>query len=112
MEGCGYRDLHAYFEQLGVQVVGVSFDSPAALRQWSDRQGFPYELWSDTSKDLALYYGAIGSRAEATPRRVTRILNARGERILEYDGVRAATHPRQVLQDCNHLFGPLPAPPP
>lgn len=85
--------------------MGVSFDTPAKNQAWAEDEGFAFELWSDDDKDLALAYGAVASRASAFPARLTRILDAEGVLLVEYDEVAVGTHPAQVLEDCELLFG-------
>ena len=85
--------------------MGVSFDAPATNAAWKESQGFQFELWSDTNRELGLYYGAATSATQGWAARVTRILDAEGTLVLEYDTVNVATHPQQVLEDCQALFG-------
>lgn len=64
-------------------------------------------MWTDTSKELALYYGAVKARGVPFPSRITKVLNAQGELVLEYvDAISVGTHPQDVLDDCTKLFGP------
>jgi len=88
-----------------VVIVGVSFDSPEANAAFKSAQGFEFELWSDTDKTLALYYGAAASRTQSMAGRVTVILDAGGTLVLEYPLVNPGVHPQQVLEDCQVLFG-------
>lgn len=83
----------------------MSFDSPEVNQGWAIDEGFSYELWSDTDKTLALTYGAARNEAQFAASRVTRLLDADGVLLLEYDEVSAGTNPRQVLEDCEALFG-------
>jgi peroxiredoxin Q/BCP len=94
------------FDGLGVHIVGVSFDSPAANQTFAEQQNFEYELWSDDDKTLALYYGAASSSSASMPSRVTMLLDAEGTLILEYRSVSPASHPGHVLEDCREIFGP------
>lgn len=73
---------------------------------WAEEEGFAFELWTDEDKTLALTYGSIESRTAPWPGRVTRILDAEGVLLVEYDEVAVGTHPAQVLEDCQTLFGP------
>lgn len=86
-------------------IVGVSFDAPEANATFKADNDFAYELWSDVDKDLALYYGAASSETQLYASRVTRILDAAGELVLEYNVVNAAAHPQEALEDCQVLFG-------
>ena len=105
MEGCGYRDLQAEFDALGVHIVGVSFDSPSKNAAWAAEEGFAFELWSDDDKTLALTYGAARNASQSYADRVTKILDASGTLVLEYEVTSIGTHPQDVLEDCTALFG-------
>lgn len=89
---------------LGVHIVGVSFDPPAENQAWAIDEGFQFELWSDTGRELALYYGAATSPAQGAASRVTKILDANGTLVLEYTVSAVGTHPAEVLEDCRVLF--------
>jgi len=83
----------------------VSFDTPTENEDWADDEGFLFDLWSDTYRDLALYYGAATSVTQGSASRVTKILDADGDLVLEYASISVGTHPAQVLADCEILFG-------
>jgi peroxiredoxin Q/BCP len=107
VEGCGYRDLKAQFDALGVQIVGVGFNPPEAMQAWAEDEGFTYELWTDTDRTLALTYGAAKREDQSSPSRITMLLDAEGRLLLEYVGaIDTGTHPNDVLTDCEALFGP------
>jgi len=88
-----------------VQIVGIGFDEPSANQAWAATEGFDFELWSDTDKTLALYYGAAASSSTTYPSRVTKVLDADGKLVLEYQVSFIATHPQDVRDDCTLLFG-------
>ncbi len=69
-------------------------------------EGFQYELWTDDNRTLATYYGATSSLFAAAPLRVSRLIGSDGYVILEYPFVSTGTHPQEVLDDCELLFGP------
>ena len=84
----------------------MGWDEPATNQSWAEDEGFEYEVWSDDDKTLALYYGAAESSSDWFPSRVTKLLDANGTLILEYvDSVNVGTHPAQVLEDCQAIFG-------
>lgn len=68
-------------------------------------EGFQYDLWSDDSRELALYYGAATSAGQGTASRRTFLLDDDGDLLLEYPVVAVGTHPAEVLDDCLLLFG-------
>lgn len=86
-------------------IVGVGFDDPATNAGWAAEEGFTFELWTDDDKTLALTYGAATSQSSPVPSRVTRVLDADGTLLLEYQVSAIGTHPSEVLADCQVLFG-------
>lgn len=90
---------------MGVQIIGVSFNSNEDNASWAEAEGFQYELWTDDERSLAVYYGAADSVDSWFPNRLTRILDANGNMILEYNTVDVSTNPYDVLNDCGILFG-------
>lgn len=90
---------------MGVEIVGVSFDTPEENQTFAEQQGFEYELWSDDDKDMALYYGAATSQSTSMPSRITMLLDSDGTLILEYLSVSTSSHPGEALADCQIIFG-------
>jgi peroxiredoxin Q/BCP len=88
-----------------VAIVGVSFDPPSRNSAWAADEGFQFELWTDDNRDLAVAFGAASSSSAPYASRVTVILNADGEAVLEYRVTSISPHPAQVLSDCQALFG-------
>ncbi len=88
-----------------MQIVAVSFNVPADNVPWVAKEEFEFEIWSDTNKSLALYYGAVDSKAAFFPNRITKLLDASGTLILEYTSVSVDNHPHDVLLDCQAIFG-------
>jgi len=105
VEGCGYRDLQADFDALGVQIIGVSFDTPEENQEWALDEGFEFDLWSDEDRVLAMHYGAASSPTQGSASRLTRLLDENGYVLLEYSSIVVGTHPADVLEDCEALFG-------
>jgi peroxiredoxin len=68
-------------------------------------EGFQYEVWKDDGAQLSQYYGAM-SGPVGSPARITKVLDANGNLILEYPQVLVGTHPQDVLEDMQALFGP------
>lgn len=85
--------------------MGVSFDSPRRNAAWAEDEGYQFELWTDDDRALALTYGAAESRSDAFAQRITVILDSEGNQLLEYEVSSLGTHPAQVLEDCQALFG-------
>ena len=83
----------------------MGFDSPAKMQSWAQEEGFQYELWTDSERTLALHYGAASSASASFADRITVLLDAQGDLLLEYrEDIAVGTHPAQVLEDCQILF--------
>jgi len=52
-QSCRFRDLHAEFEALGVQVFGLSSQSTSEQREAAERLHLPYPLLSDAERRWA-----------------------------------------------------------
>ena len=89
-----------------MQIVGVTFGDPWYNADWVESEGFQYEIWTDTNRELAIYYGAAANADAAFPARITRLLDSNGALLLEYDSVSTSTSPYEILEDCQLLFGP------
>ncbi len=63
-------------------MLGVSFDAPERNRAFAEKFSFPFRLLSDTSRDVALAYGAARSRRDRFPARYTYVIGPDG-RIVE-----------------------------
>jgi peroxiredoxin len=84
----------------------VSFDSPEDNQAFADAEGFGYDLWTDETRALALHYGAAASASQGYASRVTVLLDDNGDLLLTYNpGGDLSTHPIDVLDDCQILFG-------
>jgi len=98
-EGRGLRDRFAEFQAREVEVVGVSFDAPAANAAFVKAEGFPFRLLSDTDHALARAVGAAASDAQPVATRISYLVgpDARVQKV--YGEVTPATHAGDVLDD-------------
>jgi peroxiredoxin len=84
----------------------VSKDSPSKNQAWAEEEGFDFELWSDDDGTLGVTYGALRHADDPFETRYTMLLDDDGDLLLEYtDNVVVGTHPGQVLDDCEIIFG-------
>ncbi len=84
----------------------MGLDEPAENLAWAEEEGFLFELWSDDDRVLGVTYGALTGERDSSVDRVTMLLDADGALILEYtESINVGTHPGQVLEDCEKLFG-------
>jgi len=85
----------------------VTFGSPGANNDWAIEENFQYEVWTDSDKTLAVHYQAADNDQAFVPDRITVLLDGDGDLLLGYfEGLAVGTHPAQVLEDCQAIWGP------
>jgi peroxiredoxin Q/BCP len=107
-EGRGLRDRFEDFRSRGVEIVGVSFDEPAANAEFVKAEGFQFRLLSDTDHVLATAVGARSSNLQLFASRVSYLVGADGKVLKVYGEVTPATHAGEVLQDLPKSKRPAP----
>lgn len=58
-QACSFRDDMTEFEDLDVEVYGVSTDSKEKLREFKDRQDLNFDLLSDESREVSEKMGVL-----------------------------------------------------
>ncbi|MEU0535756.1 peroxiredoxin [Amycolatopsis tolypomycina] len=79
-ELCQLRDEFADYDNKGVQVLGVSVDTPFSLKAWAEKEGYQFPLLSDfwPHGEVARAYGVFNEDAG---------LAVRGTFLIDTDGV-------------------------
>jgi peroxiredoxin Q/BCP len=93
------RDHFAEFQKQGVEILGVSFDTPKDNAAFASAEHFPFRLLSDGNRELAAAVGAADSSAQPLPRRISYLVGPDGKVLRVYAGVNPTTHAQEVLQD-------------
>ena len=58
-EMCRIRDEMHDYEKLDAQILGISVDSPFALKMWSEKNNYDFPLLSDFNKDVSAAYDSL-----------------------------------------------------
>ena len=98
-EGRGLRDEFDAYKARGVEVLGVSFDTPAANAAFVAAERFPFRLLSDADHDLATKVGAADDTAAPTARRISYLVGPDAKVVKVYGQVTPASHATDVLRD-------------
>ena len=61
-QACDFRDSLSSLNAAGVDVVGISPDSPEKLAQFRAKEGLTFPLVSDTDRSVLTAYGAYGEK--------------------------------------------------
>lgn len=99
-EACAFRDGYLELRRLGVQVIGISVDAPAAQQAFAAKYALPFPLLSDTDGRVADSYGALWSLGPLRfAKRHSFLIDKHGRLLRIYRDVDVDTHYRQVLDD-------------
>jgi peroxiredoxin Q/BCP len=99
LEGRGFRDHQAYFDENNIAVVGVSFDSPVENAAFARKYEFGFPLLSDSARSLALALGACADARAQYPERMSFLIDENGVVEKVYAQVDPRDHPARVLAD-------------
>ena len=61
-QACDFRDSLSALQAAGIQVVGISPDSPEKLAKFREKDGLTFPLLSDPDKSVLEAYGAFGGK--------------------------------------------------
>ena len=106
-----FRVHHSELKDAGVEVAGISPDTPESSRTWSRRLELPYPLLSDVERKAGTAFGVIrrfgvGSWSVELFRRVTFLVDARGRVVASWDRVKIRGHALEVLEVARALTAP------
>lgn len=104
-EACRLRDSWADLRELGVKVLGVSYDSPGANRRFAEKHRLPFPLLSDRSRELASAVGATRLLLPV-PKRLSYLIGSDGVVLKAYPSVSPTDHADEVLRDLEALLQP------
>ncbi len=102
-EGQDFRDRHAEFEAANTVILGVSRDSIRAHENFKAKQGFPFELLSDSEETLCRQFDVIREknlygRKHMGIVRSTFLIDAQGVLRHEWRKVKVPGHVEEVLE--------------
>ena len=100
-EACAFRDRMNEYAKAGIQVYGVSLDSPQSHREFREKYDLNFPLLTDEGGRAAETLGVLGDRGMA--RRVTFLLAPDGTISKTYPEVTPQTHAEEILEDASVL---------
>jgi thioredoxin-dependent peroxiredoxin len=100
-EACAFRDRMSDYEGAGIQVYGVSLDSPESHRQFREKHNLNFPLLTDENGRASEALGVLGDRGYA--KRVTFLLSSAGKIAKVYPEVSPETHADEILRDATTL---------
>lgn len=102
-EGQDFRDNYPAFQQLDTEILGVSRDSLKSHENFKAKQGFPFELLSDSEETLCRLFDVIKEknmygRKVMGIERSTFLIDADGVLRREWRKVKVKGHVDEVLE--------------
>jgi peroxiredoxin Q/BCP len=99
-EACSIRDNFDTFEDNGIIVFGISYDSPKSHKMFAEKYDLPFTLLSDIDKTVAKAYNSDGL---LVAKRNTYLIDINGKIFKIYKNVDVTTHTQNILQDFSEL---------
>jgi thioredoxin-dependent peroxiredoxin len=101
-EACAFRDRMNDFARVGIQVYGVSLDSPESHREFREKYGLNFPLLTDEGGRAAEVLGVLRENRRTT-NRVTFLLDPEARISKVYPEVSPETHADEILKDAASL---------
>jgi thioredoxin-dependent peroxiredoxin len=101
-EACAFRDRMDDYRGAGIQVYGVSLDSPESHRRFREKNNLNFPLLTDEEGRAAEALGVLRENREVA-NRVTFLLDPDGKIARVYPEVSPETHADEILEDAASL---------
>lgn len=102
VEVCRLRDRWDDLRELGLELFGVSYDSPESNRRFAEKQRLPFRLLSDADRSLAKACGADRFLLPV-PKRISYLVGADGTVLRAWDSVNPDSHADEVWESAREL---------
>ena len=102
-ESIAFREKHDEFLAANTEIYGISRDSLRSHEGFKTKLGLPFELISDPDETLCLQFGVMKMKQMygKTVRGIERstfVIDAQGQIVKEWRGVKVAGHVDEVLE--------------
>lgn len=101
-EACAFRDRIGDYERSGIQVYGVSLDSPESHRKFREKYGLNFPLLTDEGGEAARTLGVLREGGNVA-NRVTFLVDAEGRIAKVYPDVTPELHADEILEEAGRL---------
>lgn len=99
-----FRDRWPQLQKAGIDVIGVSIDSVASHKAFTNLLKLPFPLLSDEKRELARSMGVLrGFGPVAFASRETFLIDPQGTIVYHYPSVNTSRHAQEVLDDVIRL---------
>ena len=102
-EACNFRDDYSQYEQAGVEILGVSPDSPEKHSKSKKKYQLPFTLLADEDHTVCELYGVWGKkrfrgREYMGVLRTTYLIDSKGEIVKVFENVKPSDHSSEVIE--------------
>ena len=109
-QGCEIRDHWGEFEELGVEVAGISPDDHHSHMAFVSRYAFPHTLLADTERKVLDKYGAWGEKSMYGKKfmgviRSSVVIDGRGKIAAVFPKIQPAKQAEKSLEVVRELVG-------
>jgi len=101
-EACSFRDRMQDYVEAGIQVYGVSLDSPESHREFREKYDLNFPLLTDEGGRASESLGVLRENRKSA-NRVTFLLAPDGTISKTYPEVTPDTHADEILEDASSL---------
>lgn len=107
-ESIAFRDLFPKFQQANAEIFGLSRDSIRSHEGFKAKLEMPFELISDPDEAICTLFGVIKMKSMYGKKvrgieRSTFLIDATGQLVKEWRGVKVAGHVDEVLEFTKNL---------
>jgi peroxiredoxin Q/BCP len=107
-EACGFRDDYGAYEQAGVEILGVSPDTPKSHAKFKAKYDLPFHLLADMDKEVCRAYDVWGlkksfGREYEGVLRTTYLVDSEGNIARVFKNVKPADHSVEILEALQQL---------
>ena len=102
-EACSFRDDYSAYQEAGVEILGISPDSPRSHAKFKEKHHLPFTLLADTDHAVADRYGVWGpktfmGRTYEGVLRTTFLIDSQGNITRVFENVKPAGHSSEILE--------------
>ncbi len=101
-QSCSLRDGYKSIQKTGAVILGVSLDNLEKQKEFKSKYQLPFELISDTTKEISKKYGSLGFMGLYSERK-TFIINPNGKIAYIFESVDTAKHDVEILKQLQKL---------
>lgn len=101
-EACSFRDDYHVYREKGVEILGVSPDSPKKHKKFKEKYHLPFTLLADEDHQVCLTYGVWGPKKFMGKEydgvyRTTFLIDSEGMIVEVFENVKPEGHSAQIL---------------